>query len=85
MRVDNVGGAPVEGSVGLEVTGAEGALLGVFTIEDLSLDPGRSATVTTTVEVTSTGVYRIELDRLDDIEESGEFNNSLRKLLAAVR
>lgn len=85
VRIDNIGASAIEASVGLEVTGAEGALLGVFTVEDLSLAPGRSATVPTTVEVTSTGVYQIELDRLNEIEESGEFNNSLRKLLAAVR
>jgi CBS domain-containing protein len=85
VRIDNIGASPINASVGLEVTGAEGALLGVFTVEDLSLAPGRSATVPTTVEVTSTGVYQIELDRLNEIEESGEFNNSLRKLLAAVR
>lgn len=85
VRIDNIGASAIDAAVGLEVTGAEGALLGVFTIEDLRLAPGRSATVPTTVEVTSTGVYRIELDRLNQIEESGEFNNTLRKLLAAVR
>ncbi len=85
VRIDNIGASAIEGSVGLEVTGAEGGLLGVFTVENLSLAPGRSATVPTTVEVTSTGVYQIELDRLNQIEESGEFNNTLRKLLAAVR
>ena len=85
VRIDNIGASAMEGAVGLEVTGVEGALLGVFTIEDLSLAPGRSATVPTTVEVIATGVYRIELDRLNQIEESGEFNNTLRKLLAAVR
>ena len=85
VRIDNIGASAIEGSVGLEVTGVEGALLGVFTVEALSLAPGRRATVPTTVEVTTTGVYQIELDRLNQIEESGEFNNTLRKLLAAVR
>jgi hypothetical protein len=85
VRIDNIGATAVDASVGLEVTSAEGALLGVFTVESLSLAPGRSATVPTTVEVIATGVYRIELDRLNQIEESGEFNNTLRKLLAAVR
>ncbi len=49
------------------------------------LQPGRSATVNTQIAITQTGEYVLEVDWLDDVKESNEFNNTLRTLLVGRR
>ena len=80
----NVGDAPlIETEVPLNVSKAAGEILGVFRIGPTTLAPGSSATVVTSVVVTETGSFVLELDRPNEIRESGEFNNIFRTLLVA--
>ena len=48
------------------------------------LGPGRSAAVNTGVTVTQTGLFVIEVDPVNEVEESSEFNNSKRVLLVGT-
>ncbi len=86
VRITNVGRAPFEGSVGLRITTAEGEIIGVLDI-DLSgspLGPGRSASVNTGTSITATGLYVIEVDPTNEVEEASEFNNTRRVLLVGT-
>jgi hypothetical protein len=76
LVVENVGTGRFIGTIGLQVTSGSGELLGVLDIQETSLLPNRTATVDTGLEITTTGSYLIELDRLDRIEELSEFNNT---------
>jgi len=86
VRITNIGRAPVTGSVGLRVTTAEGEIVGALDVdlEASPLAPGRSASVNTGVVVTQTGLFVIEVDPQNEIEEISEFNNSRRVLLVGV-
>src|SRR5690606_34433503 len=70
VRIENVGHAEVDGTVGLHVLRAEGDIVGVLDIQRTLLEPGRSATVDTRVIIEETGSYVIELDRRDEVRES---------------
>jgi hypothetical protein len=83
IRVANVGAGRFDGTVGLRVTSAAGEVVGVVDVQRTLLQPGRSATVNTQVEIVHTGEYVLELDWLDEVKESNEFNNTLRTLLVA--
>jgi hypothetical protein len=82
--VENVGTGRFIGAIDLQVTSASGELLGVLEIQETTLLPNRTATVDTALEITTTGSYLIELDRLDRIEEVSEFNNTTRVFLVAT-
>jgi len=86
VRITNIGRAPVSGSVGLRVTTAEGEIVGALDVDLASspLAPGRSASVNTGVVVTQTGLFVIEVDPQNEIEEASEFNNSRRVLLVGA-
>ncbi|MCY4639170.1 MAG: hypothetical protein OXC94_02355 [Chloroflexi bacterium] len=84
VSVSNSGEAPlVEQRISLRVSSAEGEILGVLEIGPTSLDPGAVATAITPVTVSRTGVYILELDRLDTIAEASEFNNRFSRLFVA--
>jgi hypothetical protein len=83
IRVANVGAGRFDGTVGLRVTSAAGEVVGVVDVQQTLLQPGRSATVNTQVVIRQTGEYVLELDWLDEVKESNEFNNTLRTLLVA--
>ncbi len=83
IRMANVGAGRFDGAVGLRVTSAAGEVVGVVDVQRTLLAPGRSATVNTQVTIVQTGEYVLELDWLDDVKESNEFNNTLRTLLVA--
>ena len=84
VSVRNGGDAPlVEQRISLRVSSAEGEILGILEIGPTSLAPGAVATAITPVAVRQTGVYILELDRLDAIAESSEFNNSFSQLFVA--
>ncbi len=85
VRITNVGRGPFSGSVALRVTTAEGEIVGALEIGPLeSLGSGRSASVNTGVSVRQTGLYVIEVDPSNDIEEASEFNNSRRVVLVGT-
>lgn len=84
LVVENVGTGRFIGTIGLQVTSGSGELLGVLDTQETSLLPNRTATVDTGLEITTTGSYLIELDRLDRIEEASEFNNATRVFLVAT-
>ncbi len=86
VRVTNVGRATFADQVDVRVTTAEGALLGMLDIDltDQPLTPGRSASVSTGVRIIRTGLYVIEVDSLNRVEEAGEFNNTRRVLLVGT-
>lgn len=82
LAIRNVGaGSLIEREVPIYIASASGDILGVLRTDPTTLGPGGSATVVTSVIVTSTGNYRIEIDRPDEIRESEELNNSLSTLL----
>lgn len=84
VSVRNGGDAPlVEQRISLRVSSAEGEILGILEIGPTSLAPGAVATAITPIAVRQTGVYILELDRLDTIAESSEFNNSFSQLFVA--
>lgn len=83
LVVENVGTGRFIGTIGLQVTSGSGELLGVLDTQETSLLPNRTATIDTGVEITTTGSYLLELDRLDRIEEASEFNNTRRAFLVA--
>lgn len=86
VRITNIGRAAFTESVGLRVTTAEGEIVGALDV-DLGASPlgaGRSASVNTGVVVTETGLFVIEVDPTNEIEESSEFNNSRRVLLVGT-
>lgn len=86
VRITNVGRATFADAVDLRVTSSEGALLGMLDVDltEQPLTPGRSASVSTGVHIARTGLYVIEVDSLDRIEESGELNNTRRVLLVGT-
>ncbi len=82
VNIRNIGDGDFDApSLSLLVTSAEGDLIGLFDIEDAVIEPGRSASIATELRITETGTYILELDRFDEIRESGEFNNSAKVLL----
>lgn len=82
VSLRNGGDAPLEQQrISLQVSSAEGEILGVLEIGPTSLAPGAVATAITPVTVRRTGVYVLEIDRLDMIAESSEFNNRFSQLL----
>jgi hypothetical protein len=83
LVVENVGSGRFIGAIGLQVTSGSGELLGVLDTQETSLLPNRTATIDTGVEITTTGSYFLEIDRLDRIEEASEFNNTRRAFLVA--
>ena len=84
MSLRNGGSAPLENQkISLQISSAEGEILGVLEIGPTSLAPGAVATVVTPVTVLRTGVYVLELDRTNTIAESSEFNNRFSQLLVA--
>ena len=86
VSVSNSGEAPLaEQRISLRVSSAEGEILGVVEIGPTSLGPGDVATAITPVTVRRTGVYILDLDRLDTIAEASEFNNRFSRLFVAPR
>jgi len=86
VRLTNEGRAPFSGRVGLQISDADGEILGVLDV-DLSerpLAPGRFASVNTGIEVRRTGLFVIEIDRTNSVKESSEFNNIRRVLLVGA-
>lgn len=86
VRITNEGRAAFAGRVGLQVAGADGEILGVLEVDltDRPLATGRSASVNTGVEVRSTGLFVIEIDRGNRVKESSEVNNVRRVLLVGA-
>ncbi len=86
VRITNEGRAPFAGRTGLQVSGADGEILGVLDVDltESPLVPGRSASVNTGIQVRRTGLFVIEVDRGNQVKESGEFNNIRRVLLVGV-
>lgn len=86
VRITNEGRAAFAGRVGLQVAGADGEILGVLEVDltDRPLATGRSASVSTGVEVRSTGLFVIEVDRGNRVKESSEVNNVRRVLLVGA-
>lgn len=86
VRITNLGRASFDGAVTVRVSTAEGEIVASLDA-DLSaspLDPGRSAAVNTGYTVTETGLFVVEVDPGNEIEESSEFNNSQRVLLVGT-
>jgi len=86
VRITNLGRAIFSDTVGVRISTAEGEIVGSLDA-DLSaspLGPGRSAAVNTGVLITQTGLFVIEVDPANEIEEASEFNNSRRVLLVGV-
>lgn len=86
VRVTNDGRSPFQGRVGIQVSAADGEILGVLDVDltDSPLGPGRSASVSTGIQVRRTGLFVIEVDRANNVKESGEFNNVRRVLLVGA-
>lgn len=86
VRITNEGRAPFAGRVGLQVSSADGEILGVLEVNLTSqpLAPGRFASVNTGIEVRRTGLFVIEIDHVNSVKESGEFNNVRRVLLVGA-
>ncbi|MDA1010814.1 MAG: hypothetical protein O2888_05005 [Chloroflexi bacterium] len=86
VRITNLGRATFNGTVGLRVTTAEGELAGSLDADLAAspLGPGRSAAVNTGVVIRTTGLYVIEVDPTNEIDESSEFNNARRVLLVGT-
>lgn len=84
VRVTNIGRTGFSGSVGLRILTAEGEIVGALEVGPVELPGGRSASVNTGVVVTETGLFIIEVDPTNEIEESSEFNNSRRVLLVGT-
>jgi hypothetical protein len=86
VRISNVGRAAFADIVEVRVTGVDGELLAVVEADltNQPLIPGRSASVNTGVAITRTGLYVIDVDRDNHIEEENEFNNTLRVLLVGT-
>lgn len=86
VRITNEGRAPFAGRVGLQISGADGEILGVLDVDltDRPLAPARFASVNTGIEVRRTGLFVIEIDRANTVRESSEFNNVRRVLLVGA-
>lgn len=86
VRITNEGRAPFAGRVGLQISGADGEILGVLNVDltERPLAPGRFASVNTGIEVRRTGLFVIEIDRTNAVKESSEFNNVRRVLLVGA-
>lgn len=86
VRITNLGRAAFDGAVNVRVSTAEGEIVASLDA-DLSaspLGPGRSAAVNTGYHVVETGLFVIEVDPANEIEESSEFNNARRVLLVGT-
>jgi len=83
IRVANAGRGEFDAPTSLRVTSAAGEVIGVVDIERTRLLPGRSATVNTQITIRRTGEYVLEVDWLDDVKESNEFDNTFRALLVS--
>lgn len=86
VRITNLGRAAFDGAVTVRVSTAEGEIVASLDA-DLSgsaLGPGRSAAASTGYTVVETGLYVIEVDPNNEVEESSEFNNSKRVLLVGT-
>jgi hypothetical protein len=86
VRITNLGRATFSDTVGVRISTAEGEIVGSLDADLTAspLGPGRSAAVNTGVRITQTGLFVIEVDPANEIEESSEFNNSRRVLLVGV-
>jgi len=86
VRITNVGRQAFSGTVGLRVTTAEGEIVGVLDVDLTAseLGAGRSASVNTGVIVTETGLFVIEVDPDNEVEEASEFDNARRVLLVGT-
>lgn len=86
VRITNLGRVAFDGTVTVRVTTAEGEIVASLDA-DLSgsaLGPGRSAAVNTGVTVVQTGLFVVEVDPTNEVEEASEFNNSKRVLLVGT-
>ena len=86
VRITNLGRTSFDGAVTVRVTTAEGEIVASLDA-DLSaspLGPGRSAAVNTGFTVTQTGLFIVEVDPTNEVEESSEFNNAKRVLLVGT-
>ncbi|MGE3961308.1 MAG: CARDB domain-containing protein [Dehalococcoidia bacterium] len=86
VRITNLGRSSFSGAVTVRVTTAEGEIVASLDA-DLSASPlgaGRSAAVNTGFTVAQTGLFIVEVDPSNEVEESSEFNNSRRVLLVGT-
>ena len=86
VRITNAGRAVFNGEVAVQVTNADGNLVGLLDV-DLTQSPlgaGRSASVNTGVVIRTTGLFTIEVDRQGVVPEANEGNNTRRVLLVGV-
>lgn len=83
LVLENIGAGRFIGTIGLQVTGGSGNLIGLLNTEETILSSHRIATIDTGLQITTTGSYLIKLDRLDRIEEMDEYNNTTRVFLVA--
>jgi hypothetical protein len=86
VRITNIGRATFASTVGVHVSTFDGEIVGVLEVDltNQPLAPGRSASVNTGVLVTRTGLFVIEVDRANEVEEASEFNNIRRVLLVGT-
>lgn len=86
VRITNLGRSAFNGEVTVRVTTAEGEIVASLDADLAAspLGPGRSAAVNTGLTIAETGLFVIEVDPSNTIEESSEFNNSKRVLLVGV-
>ncbi len=86
VRITNLGRAAFDREVTVRVTTAEGEIVASLDADLAAspLGPGRSAAVNTGLTIVETGLFVIEVDPTNDVEESSEFNNSKRILLVGV-
>ena len=86
VRITNPGRSAFAGEVTVRVTTAEGEIVASLDADLAAspLGPGRSAAVNTGLTIAETGLFVIEVDPSNTVEESSEFNNSKRVLLVGV-
>lgn len=86
VRITNLGRSAFNGEVTVRVTTAEGEIVASLDADLAAspLGPGRSAAVNTGLTIAETGLFVIEVDPSNTVEESSEFNNSKRVLLVGV-
>ena len=82
VTVRNVGDAPsAETVMTLDITRAEGDVVGHLTIEPAALAAGQSATVVTPLTIARPGVYRVILDPGSGVQDARPENNRREVLL----
>ena len=86
VRITNLGRSAFAGEVTVRVTTAEGEIVASLDADLAAspLGPGSSAAVNTGLTIAETGLFVIEVDPSNTVEESSEFNNSKRVLLVGV-